>query len=313
MAAHADDQRGAGLMDPLKFDPPPRKPLIEPRVERVNVGYVGRVPTAEFWKRHGIESTPIGQLFGKGRSRVQIIKTDGLIFECETDIERSRAETLLTKEPGTIEWLRTLPEGAIFYDVGANIGAYTLFAARQVGPRGRVYAFEPHIINARSLLRNVAANGFTDRVRILTCALGDSDDVYPFCYRALEAGSSGSQLGHCTDENGKTFEPVLVEMKHVARADRLPRHLDLPQYVKIDVDGNDLIVLGGMAGLLQHAPPVSVQVEVHKDNLAGIEKFMNQHDYILASRHYTANGQRAIAKGAEPLAIPHNAIYVRAA
>src|SRR5678815_6110374 len=113
---------------------------------------------------------------------MQIIKTAGLIFECEDDIEVMRAQTLLTKEPGTIAWLeKHLRPDDVFYDIGANIGCYTLFAASRI-TTGHVYAFEPNVVNARSLMRNVEVNKLEARVTVVTVALYSASGWFPFPY-----------------------------------------------------------------------------------------------------------------------------------
>jgi hypothetical protein len=73
-------------------------------------------------------------------------------------LELWRAETLLTKEPETIAWLNYYTsKGGTFYDVGANIGVYSLYAAIK-NPQLSVYAFEPVKNNFISLLNNKKLN-----------------------------------------------------------------------------------------------------------------------------------------------------------
>ena len=71
-----------------------------------------------------------------------------LRFVATSDIEQWRATSLLHKEAGTVAWIsRSVGPGDVFYDVGANIGIYSLLAALCAGPAGRVFAFEPHLLN----------------------------------------------------------------------------------------------------------------------------------------------------------------------
>jgi hypothetical protein len=66
---------------------------------------------------------------------------------------RRRAERLLQKEKGTIAWLdRELGPNDVFFDIGANIGIYTIFGAKRINGTGMVVAFEPHIPSANSLI-----------------------------------------------------------------------------------------------------------------------------------------------------------------
>lgn len=239
---------------------------------------------------------------------------DGLVFDCENDAERWRAHTLLSKEPGTIEWLGQLGPGDVLYDVGANIGCYTLYGARRVGVTGIVYAFEPHVATAATLLRNVEANGFTDRVRVLTCALHRADAVLPFGYRSLRAGMSGSQLGHCIGEDGQPFVPLAIELKASKRLSALiaAEVIRPPTAVKIDVDGNELDIL---FGLFEPALPVAqyprqIQVEVRAANRQAVDACLVSFGYRHVGEHHTASGVRALAQGTIPAALSANAVYV---
>ena len=249
---------------------------------------------------------------------MKTVTVDGLRFVCETELETWRAETLLTKEPGTIAWLDAeLTPGSVFYDIGANIGAYTLYAARRVGPDGMVYAFEPHVANAASLLRNVQANGFQDRVRVLTCAVHSVDGWQPFYYRSISAGASGSQLTHMQDaEDGQAFAPKAVELK---RATTLHSVLAsgtalFPDAIKIDVDGNELGILRGLfVPGSQSTWPQTLQVEMHAFNRQDISDLCASCGYRQTGQHFTKRGERQMSKGMDPANIPNNGIFTRVA
>jgi FkbM family methyltransferase len=247
-----------------------------------------------------------------------VIETAGLKFLCETELEGWRAQTLLTKEPGTLAWLNAeLREGDVFYDIGANIGAYTLYAARLVGPTGKVYAFEPHVMNAAGLMRNIAANGFTDRVEVFTLALGAVRGLQSFHYQSVVAGSSGSQLGHTISEDGRAFQPALTEYKAVQDLSSLldDYHRHVPQLVKIDVDGNELGILWGLQWWMRQHPKLirSMQVEVRQSNRHGVNTWMREHGYVHSGDHFTSQGMRALEAGASPEILTHNAVFTRAA
>lgn len=234
----------------------------------------------------------------------------GLRAECIDPYEIWRATTLLTKEEGTIRWLRTIKPGEVVYDIGANIGLYTLVAAAK---GAQVYAFEPHVGNAARLLRNLALNQMTGQVQVITSALHEMDGFLPFNYFKHNPGSSGSQLGNTTLETGDQFTPVATELKYAVTVDRLiddglitPANL-----IKIDVDGLELPILRGMRKLLQGPWIRSVQVEMHPTTDTEIVREMATHDFTIAERHHTSNGKGAIARGADPLMVPHNAVFER--
>lgn len=245
---------------------------------------------------------------------MQIIKTAGIIFECEDDIEVMRAQTLLTKEPGTIAWLeKSLRPDDVFWDVGANIGCYSLFAAMK---GVAVCAFEPHLANARSLLRNIRANRASFfgelNIDVITSPLGSHDGWLQFFYANDAPGSSGSQLGPAIDEHGKPFQPMACEMKWAMRGDRFAADTgQWPDLLKIDVDGLELPILRGMKSIMNELPPRSFQVEIHAQTNEEIVAYLAFYGYRLDHRHHTARGEKLIAKGADPMTVPHNAVFVR--
>lgn len=238
-------------------------------------------------------------------------------FDCRSYTEFKRAVTLFQKEEGTIKWLRdTLRPGDAFCDIGANIGLYSVVAGGLVGASGQVQCFEPHAANVLSLMQNIELNGLTERSKVISAALGDRNGFFDFNIREAVSGSSMSQLGRTIDGNDKAFVPVLRECKAAFTLDHLVAEgiVRRPDVIKIDVDGNELLILAGMAQVLgSDTPPRSVQVEVNHRYEAELDAIMQGHGYRLQDRHHTFIGKRKIAKGADPLSVAHNAVYGRAA
>lgn len=233
-------------------------------------------------------------------------------FDCRSYTEFKRAVTLFQKEEGTIKWLRDeLRPGDTFCDIGANVGLYSVVAGGLVGEAGQVLSFEPHPANALSLMQNIQINGLTERTKVISAALGDSNGFFDFNIRETVSGSSMSQLGHTVDGNDKAFVPVLRECKAAFTLDHLVAEgiVRAPDVIKIDVDGNELLILAGMAQVLgSGSPPRSVQVEVNHRYEAELDAIMQGHGYRLRDRHHTFIGKRKIAKGADPLSVAHNAV-----
>jgi FkbM family methyltransferase len=248
-------------------------------------------------------------------SMPMVVRDDGrdYRFSCVSYEEWVRAESLLYKEPGTMRLLHSeLRPGDVFYDVGANMGIYSVPAAVAVGPEGRVFAFEPHVANAESLLRNVRANGLQDRVKVLSCALNDAVGFFEFHYDQLLAGTSQSQLGSERDAFGRTLRPEASELKFATTIDELlgAGAIAPPTVVKIDVDGNEVLILRGMRGLLEGADrPRAVQVEVNVEGGEELLRLMSECGFELAERHYTEAFQTALDGGADPAAIPYNGVF----
>ena len=237
-----------------------------------------------------------------------------LNVETTTDLEVWRAETALTKEPGTVKWIQAQTQpGDVFYDIGANIGIYALMAAEYVGDEGQVYAFEPHVPNAKSLLNNITLNPGGARIQVVTSALHNENGFFPFNYSKLKAGSSGHQLATTTGEYGRVFVPVATELKHSVTIEWLIRHQVIrpATLIKLDVDGNEILILQGMEGWIERSALRSIQVEVHPVDEVRVTQFMERHGFRLIQRHYTAYGQAALEQGYNVETIPANAVFCR--
>lgn len=235
-------------------------------------------------------------------------------YVCETAMDALRPVSLWIKEEGTMHWIDSqLRADDVFLDIGANIGIYTIAAAVRLGPQGKVYAFEPHKVNALSLLRNIDANRLAQRVDVFSVALSDREALLDFNYVSLSSASTASQLGHRNvPGEAREFVPVASEKVFATTVDHLVSGGTIrpPNLVKIDVDGNEIAILRGMSALLRGTDrPRSIQVELNVGEQEQIIALMAEHDYRLATRHLTYAGKAAQAAGKPLEAIAHNAVF----
>ena len=116
-------------------------------------------------------------------------------FQCRSFAEFSRSMKLFIKEPGACGWIKNgVKPGDVFYDIGANIGVYTIFAAQCIGANGKVYAFEPHSANFTRLLDNIRINQLGHVVVPCNFALNNRQGYFPFNYFSGRAATADSQL-----------------------------------------------------------------------------------------------------------------------
>lgn len=190
--------------------------------------------------------------------------SNGLKFFVESKIEQYRCDTFFTKEPETLLWIETYLEGSrVFYDIGANVGLYTMYAAMK-HPECTVYAFEPFLPNYTRLVENVRLNGL-DNVIPLYCALSDAPGIERLYIRDDEVGASGHQITKPVDEWGNGYEAKGVLHVISERLDGLIERYSLPvaNNVKIDVDGVEERIIDGMVGLIGQEDLNSVLIEVN--------------------------------------------------
>lgn len=132
--------------------------------------------------------------------------------------------------------------GQVVLDIGANIGYYTLIAAKLVGPKGRVVAFEPDPANFALLKKNVEANGHRN-VTLFQKALSDRTGKAKLYLNPTNKGD------HRLYDSGDGRSFVTVTM---ARLDDVLLKMDRQvHFIKMDVQGAEASALGGMRGLLR--------------------------------------------------------------
>ncbi len=152
----------------------------------------------------------------------------------ETEIEKYRYETFWTKEPETIEWIRSFKNGDVFIDVGANIGIYSFYAA-SLFPDSVIYAIEPEHRNYRRLLENLELNNFLGIVPF-NLAFSNTSGVSIFSVPKIEIGSSGGQIKADNGAADAYYIPVMTfeDFRDIFRIGWRPGY-----HIKIDVDGQE--------------------------------------------------------------------------
>ena len=176
-----------------------------------------------------------------------------------------RVDTLFEKEPVTLEWIATFAPGEILVDVGANVGMYTIWAARTRG--ARVYAFEPESLNFALLNRNIVANGLEAQVMAYCAAISDRSGFGELHLSQFMAGGSCHSLDEKLDPFHRPAKPVYTQgcvstsLDDLVRAGRVPP----PQYIKIDVDGFEPKVILGAAETIRAGTVRSLLIEVNQN------------------------------------------------
>lgn len=167
----------------------------------------------------------------------------------------------VAKEPWTVEWIeRNVRPGDVLYDIGANVGAYSLIAARVAGGEATVVAVEPAYASYASLCGNVVLNGLGDAILPMPLVLGEATRLGSLTYRDVSAGAAVHELD--SGRPGAYRQPVLV----YALDDLLERfELPAPTLVKLDVDGAEATVLAGARRTLARPELRSLVVEIETD------------------------------------------------
>jgi FkbM family methyltransferase len=168
-------------------------------------------------------------------------------------------------------------KGACVYDVGANVGILTLFAAQLTGEAGHVYAFEPEDVNLACLRRTRERNRLANVEVLETCVTSLSNLV-------IFDRRGGAFSGRAVYEGMPPVSRNLCQKRSVSLDDFVFLHGNRPpDVVKIDVEGNEAAVLKGMAGILEKYRP-SLICELHShlgDDLTPVYSLLTQSGYSL--------------------------------
>jgi FkbM family methyltransferase len=200
------------------------------------------------------------------------IRSRGLTFSLQYNnwITRYRAREYNTKEPETLDWLdRHLKDGETLFDIGANIGVYTIYAALR-HPAVRVVAFEPEYANLHLLRDNVIENGLSERVSIYPFALSDRSGLSTLHIQDLTPGAALST------ESAQSLGVTLAGKRVVAREGTYALTVDefcrlsamTPNCIKLDVDGTEPEILMGAAHTLENRALRSIILEMPENESA---------------------------------------------
>ncbi len=167
------------------------------------------------------------------------------------------------KEPETVHWLEThLRPGEVFFDVGANVGAYSLVAAKATHGQCRIFSFEPMAANYMRLAENILRNGCGGAIVALPLALSDRTEMARFHLASLETGAA-EHVGLAQDGGrpaGLFQDLVCVRLDSVVDLLSLP----WPNHLKLDVDGAELRILSGGEITLRRPELQSILMEVDR-------------------------------------------------
>lgn len=206
-------------------------------------------------------------------SRVNAVKRveiDGtrMVFDANEELHLLRAELLATKEPETIAWIDSFALGAVFYDIGANVGVFSVYAALR--RNCDVYAFEPEAKNYACLNKNLLLNDLGRRVKALNVGLDETTRIDFLQLHDLGSGAALHALGEPVDWRGRTFTPKFEQAVLAFGLDELVERfgMPVPAHVKLDVDGGEARIVRGATRTLADPRMRSLMVELDENDSA---------------------------------------------
>ncbi len=181
------------------------------------------------------------------------VMVDGNRFYLDKD-DSMRLSILGVYEPATVKhfWEAVKP-GSVVLDIGAHIGYYTVMAAKRVGSRGKVYAFEPSKENLVLLNKNIKINKFKNVISV-NKAVSDSTKKVKFYINPISTGmNSLVNIGY-KGERSITVDAISLD-------DFFGKKLPKVSVIKMDIEGGEFSALKGMRNLLKKSTKLSLFTE----------------------------------------------------
>jgi FkbM family methyltransferase len=204
-----------------------------------------------------------------------------------------RVDTLFTKEPETIEWINNFEKKKkiIFWDIGSNIGLYSIYAAQTYNDID-IVSFEPSTSNLRILSRNISVNNLVEKIKINQLPLGEKQNTNLIMHESeFIEGWSMNTFGDPIDHQGKKFKS---KQSYSIFGNNINFYienkiLDFPNYIKIDVDGLEHKILKGGNKCLENEKLESISIELNENYIEQFEevtRIMKEHNFLIKQKKH---------------------------
>lgn len=181
--------------------------------------------------------------------------------------------------------------GYTVWDVGANVGLFAFTAASQTGARGHIIAVEADAWNVRLLRKSLALNGANlAPIDIVPAAVSDLNGLARFHIAARSRATNYLQ-GAGSTQTGGIRETQIVP---TVTLDHLLNHFPVPDLLKIDVEGAEVLALTGATEVLRQRP--AIVCEVATENADAVRKILQPHGYRFYDAELANNSRTALAR-----------------
>lgn len=176
-------------------------------------------------------------------------------------INYKRILSFSTKEPETLDWIDDFEQNKVFWDIGSNIGLYSIYSTK-VNDTLKCYSFEPMFYNIETLINNITINKLEDRVVVCPFPLNNYSKSSQINYKHSQWGSSQANFDSNIDQNGieyfnhNNFTTLGFSGDDIIQIS----NIEFPNYIKLDVDGIEILILSGMNLILEKVEEILLEV-----------------------------------------------------
>tara|TARA_X000000950_G_C13892998_1_gene651648 strand:- start:1210 stop:2076 length:867 start_codon:yes stop_codon:yes gene_type:complete len=217
-------------------------------------------------------------------------------FFVPNQITNWRVNTFFSKEPETLEWIDNFEKknNLIFWDIGANIGLYSIYNCLK-NENSTTIAFEPSSSNLRVLSRNISINNFEKKILLFPMPLTNKENIFQEMNEvAFIEGGALNSFGEKIDFEGKELKPVMKYSLLGTSINYLITNeiLGLPDYIKIDVDGIEHLILEGGDKVFDNKKIKSCSIEINenfKEQYNKVLNFMEKNNFKIIQKKHNIN------------------------
>ncbi len=222
-----------------------------------------------------------------------LCKDVSLKFYTPNNINLYRVESFHYKEPETIDWIDSFKKNSVFWDIGSNIGLFSCYAARKNDCT--VYSFEPSVFNLDILCKNINLNNLNEKITVMPLPISDSIKHSKFRFSSLVKGGAISTFGEKFTYDGTKLNSIFeyvttgISINEILKYFKFPK----PDYLKIDVDGIEHLILSGGGDILREVKEILVEVDEKFDKqFHQVNNILNNSGFKLIKKNFAYNAKR---------------------
>jgi FkbM family methyltransferase len=194
---------------------------------------------------------------------IHSIKTDKgqLLFRIDSPGSVPQDLESVRSEPETFEWIKShLNENEVLWDVGANIGVFSLYAA--LGGKNKVLSIEPSAESYSTLNANIRLNNLEEYIDALCFAGSEETNLLQLHMKDPSSGASHNSIGSSSNQFGE-FDVNGKQSVIAISLDDLDQIAGIasPNHIKLDVDGKEPEILSGATKVLKKVNSLLVEIE----------------------------------------------------
>jgi len=198
-----------------------------------------------------------------------------------------RYETIFTKEPDTIQWIKNCGSNdSLFVDIGANIGIYTLFYLSYFS--GKAIAVEPGFEHLALLSRNLSANNLSNKCTIIPLPIKSNEEKTKIHFNILDGPGPASRTEgwNATNSRDSFYFTSTINLSTLLASSNLISEDNFQNLVvKIDVDGPEIEVFSGICEFFGTFRKINLMMEIHRDRYSELSKVLLDEGFIRDYKH----------------------------